>query len=732
MQVQLPNGAIIDGVPEGTTKEEIKAKAISAGLATEADFGQMTNERFQPTPEQFREADSGVVDALIGKPGERSVFNAPELNEMSFRALRAGFGGLLTGQTEDLKSIISSNYPEAEFGVIEGQEAVRLPSGDYFINPKGLDLGDAARFGVDVAAFIPAGRVVGTGAAQLAKGAAVAGGTQVAKESAEVAAGGNFSPEEVALQAALGPAAQAITPVASKGITYAGQKAKDLYSVLRAPADDVTRVGSAIKSTDPKRIIPEIMADKQIIQDAADLGVDLNPAHYSGSEIYREYELGLKMIPQSRLSANEKEAVNALSSRADELIREFGGTTDKSALSESVKGRMSSAIDAIKQEERVIYQAVEDAIPKSQKVIPRNTLSYLNQRIEEVGGVKFLSPAEKAVYQSMAGTGANRPTFQRLVEARRNVHSPAGMNNPFANTDKRTRDALYNVIKNDERAIVGFFDKQLLSDYDKALEIGAKRFAMQDQMVETFGKDLGKSLFSGIRGGAKGLTAGDVGQFRAAMERVPEEMRREVAVSALNDIFTSGARTAKDFSIGGFVNGWGGISRNSAAKAELGKYVPKEAMERLDKIYQVSKGIMDANKKDLNNPSGSARAFLAGMDSPDGVLAKLYRTTGRAAAAEGVTATAGAPGLGTMAAIYATIKEGSKKATAAADELLTSPQFKSAMDAYIKGDPTKANRIMGAAGSAQRWIQAQPAEVKRQILRQGFVQYLMNDEEGEE
>lgn len=39
MEVELPNGVVIEDVPEGTTKEQIKAQAISAGLATEADFG---------------------------------------------------------------------------------------------------------------------------------------------------------------------------------------------------------------------------------------------------------------------------------------------------------------------------------------------------------------------------------------------------------------------------------------------------------------------------------------------------------------------------------------------------------------------------------------------------------------------------------------------------------------------------------------------------------------------
>lgn len=39
MNVILPNGTVIQGVPEGTTKEQIMQKAISSGLATEQDFG---------------------------------------------------------------------------------------------------------------------------------------------------------------------------------------------------------------------------------------------------------------------------------------------------------------------------------------------------------------------------------------------------------------------------------------------------------------------------------------------------------------------------------------------------------------------------------------------------------------------------------------------------------------------------------------------------------------------
>lgn len=42
MDIELPNGTVLEGIPEGTSKADIMAKAIKAGLATEADFGVTT------------------------------------------------------------------------------------------------------------------------------------------------------------------------------------------------------------------------------------------------------------------------------------------------------------------------------------------------------------------------------------------------------------------------------------------------------------------------------------------------------------------------------------------------------------------------------------------------------------------------------------------------------------------------------------------------------------------
>lgn len=55
MDVKLPNGKVIKGVPDGTPKEEVKRKAIAAGIALESDFPQVTQQPVESPAVQTQE-----------------------------------------------------------------------------------------------------------------------------------------------------------------------------------------------------------------------------------------------------------------------------------------------------------------------------------------------------------------------------------------------------------------------------------------------------------------------------------------------------------------------------------------------------------------------------------------------------------------------------------------------------------------------------------------------------
>lgn len=222
MNVTLPNGAVIQGVPEGTPKEEIARKAIAAGLAQESDFVDvMPSQPAQQQPEQEPSLFQRAADMFTGEsrmtPEMESlseIGNAPELNKMSWSAFKTSLGLLATGDDEKAKSVIKSNIPEAEFtNDSAGNTIVNLPSGQYALNKPGISPQDIAKGVFDIAAFTPAGR-----AASIPAAAAKAGATELGlQEATRQVGGGDIDIGDVALSAALGGGGKAAEEVIGAG-----------------------------------------------------------------------------------------------------------------------------------------------------------------------------------------------------------------------------------------------------------------------------------------------------------------------------------------------------------------------------------------------------------------------------------------------------------------------------------------------------------------------------------
>jgi hypothetical protein len=64
MDIELPNGTVIQGVPEGTTKEQVMQKAIKAGLATAQDFGMAPPSAMSSTDVNTGNINSGFAMGL--------------------------------------------------------------------------------------------------------------------------------------------------------------------------------------------------------------------------------------------------------------------------------------------------------------------------------------------------------------------------------------------------------------------------------------------------------------------------------------------------------------------------------------------------------------------------------------------------------------------------------------------------------------------------------------------
>jgi hypothetical protein len=147
---------------------------------------------------------SAAPDVAAALAENRTIYDMPEANQLSFGMLKSTLGGSTAGSEERAK-IFAANFPGLTYRLDEqGTVFLRSPTDgkEYVIEP-GLTVQDVPRAALMAALFTPAGRAVSIPAAIMAGGA-----TQAAIEMSQQETGGEFNPGEVLAAAAMGPAGQ--------------------------------------------------------------------------------------------------------------------------------------------------------------------------------------------------------------------------------------------------------------------------------------------------------------------------------------------------------------------------------------------------------------------------------------------------------------------------------------------------------------------------------------------
>lgn len=483
-------------------------------------------------------------------------------------------------------------------------------------------------------------------------------------------------------------AAEAIAD--SKPKTDIGAEVGDIKAGVEPEAKTYEQIASDLKRKNTKRLAEQVMPDEDIIAAAEDLNVDLNPGHYSTNRAFIDVEQSLKSRPGSKLAAIEEKAIRDLGDRADDLIRDIGGETDKSLLDANVRQDITGTIDNLEAKADVAYKAVDDAIPKATIVRPVASRSYLNKVIEELGGDKAsLSTAEKKLL-SLAEEGKT-PTYALLDRVRKDVGNGFRKNKgPFKDDDSGTLKQVYRALSEDQQGVADAFG--VGADYAAARKLVQTRKELEDGAKALLGRDLQGSIIQKLQVAGTALTKGDVTKFNKLMASLPETRRAEAAATMLNDLFTAGAR--RKGAIGqGFMGAVESLNRNKGAKDVLFKQLPKGAAERFDRIGKVATGIFKS--KALENTSRTARDVVAAMDDA-GMFGRIYGAGRRAARV--------LPGV-RAADIAESMVVGRTPVTTAADEFITSRAFRQAVEKAARtGKAKAADQILRNNKSYNKWL----------------------------
>lgn len=725
------------GTPEFDTVaqayEEAKAQE-TAGEPTLPVTEVIADQTTQMAAGEQPEADGrgligGLVEAVTGR--ERATettrtlpewTSMPELNSFSFQSALTGLGTLLAGP-EEVVQVIQSNFPATQIMQDEKGNFVLRSSidGRDYVIPPGFSMGDIPRAVGGIAAFTPAGRattVLGAGG----RGAA----TQAAIEASQMAAGGEFAPEEVAIaggtgaafpaaqrvvQAARGPVERALGirpspprveptmgPTPLGGVQQPGMPMAELAATTRVAAGETRVPGAATRAM--QVLAQETAPDPKTVEAAKRLGIDqfLQPDHVTTNQVYRELAQAVKSVPGSQARAAELDGFSVIGERADKLVSDLGGTKDFSTLSARIQKQMQSNVDELAgKTESLFKDTINKAILPRTEINPQNVLNYLIQRGEDLGGLQNLSAMEKEVFRKLSPQRRKIdgvevevfPTYALLDDVRKDIGSAYKNSGPFKDADRASLDQLYGPLSADQRAVAQRFGVgEAFDAANKAVQV---RKAIERDMTSLFGKQLHLSMVDNVTGAMKALAKGDEKKLINLLQAVPKEMRQEVVASGLNTAF---GRAALDKKLGfnEYATWYQGLLNNKQAYTAVMANLPAGARKQLSDLYRVSRGIALSSRERIVTGRVQA-AQQALFDNADNMVGKIIEAGQKGAIVGTVEAagrTVGLPGVGIAAAVASAVAKNKTPMQKAADDLLSSREFLQAARDVAQGQNQQA------------------------------------------
>ena len=352
------------------------------------------------------------------------------------------------------------------------------------------------------------------------------------------------------------------------------------------------QLNKALASGDKQGLAAMIDADPEFFQAMKELDMKEKglPSAASKNRQYQETEQALKKIPGSDLSKKEFDQVGELQRISDDLITEFGGTTDKSSLSMELLSDSNKAIDDLNITTEAAYKNIGDNIPKQTKSTMENIGDYVKTELENLGGDKSqLSSLEKRLL-AMSENGA---TYHAIDKIRKEVGNTLNKKSQkYADEDTGALKNIYAKLTDDQEVVANEFG---MSDaWAGAKDLVIMRKDLEDNSIKMFGKNLSDAFMPKMGLAMKKLTDGDYKKFNELMDSVPASKKQEVIVSALNDAFTMGSRKEKALNVAGYSDWINGLNKNPRLKKEIYSQLPKGLGKKLDAMGKVTNGIRNA------------------------------------------------------------------------------------------------------------------------------------------
>ncbi|MEE8307268.1 MAG: hypothetical protein V3R81_08380, partial [Gammaproteobacteria bacterium] len=149
--------------------------------------------------------------------------------------------------------------------------------------------------------------------------------------------------------------------------------AGELVDELEGPERTVEDITTDIMRKKTGKLAKDVRPDLDMMNRSEELGIELNPSHYSTNEAYRRVEKAINEQPDSQLFALESKAIKDIRERGDELIRVLDGDLDRSLLDVDLRERIDLTVGRFEKLSDTAYADVNKAIPAATKINPHTS-----------------------------------------------------------------------------------------------------------------------------------------------------------------------------------------------------------------------------------------------------------------------------------------------------------------------------------------------------------------------
>jgi hypothetical protein len=431
MDIELPNGVVIQDIPEGMTKGQIMAQAVRNGLATPEDFGfktQPTAQPQQPAQQPSMTQELGRQAGLFGRAAYEGI-TAPATTVLEGLRSAYNLGANVVGSPSRLPSVSQAQSEMlTKAGLPEPQGALE----------RAVQTGTQAMTGTGalakIASKVPAlAENIGT---QITASGAAGLAAQPAAEATKEATSGVFGEQGsdiAATIAAMGVGAKVGQKVGGMVSTATGEKAPTLYTMqeVRQNAtkayNAMDQQGVAIKPQSALGMVDKVrsaLADARLIQgsdeakalntrlDSIENMIGTERVPFGNIEKMRSMMNDLKANPNPEIKRFGSIAVNKI----DDYISSLNGKdviAGKDGLDKAVSSVMSARKNWRNQSRAEILQDALDTA-EAKALDPKASESELIRRgfiniAANKDRMKLFSESEQNVIKSVAKGGSLDP-----------------------------------------------------------------------------------------------------------------------------------------------------------------------------------------------------------------------------------------------------------------------------------------------------------------------------------